>query len=80
MNTTSITLNNTGIVLKRFYKVPRGFELPFAGRWLKAVGHHPGCINFVAAGGNRVSLGNASAALLAQHADATQATSPKSFN
>lgn len=73
-------MNNTGIVINHFYKVPRGLELPFAGRWLKAVGHHAGAINFKAAGGNFLSLGNASATLLAQHAEAVRVTSPQSFN
>lgn len=72
-------VNNTGIKIGRFYKVPRGFELPFAGRYLKAVGHHAGAINFKAAGGNFLSLGNASAELLAKNADDVRATTPKSF-
>lgn len=75
----SAAVNNTGITIGHFYKVPRGLELPFAGRWLKAVGHHAGAINFRAAGGNFLSLGNASAELLAKNADDTRVTSPKSF-
>jgi hypothetical protein len=72
-------VNNTGIKIGRLYKVPRGFEFPFAGRWLKAVGHHAGCVNFVAAGGNRLSLGNSKSELLAKHADDVRATTPQSF-
>jgi hypothetical protein len=72
-------VNNTGIKIGRFYKVPRGFEFPFAGRWLKAIGHHAGCINFVAAGGNFLSLGNCKAELLASNAADVRVTTPKSF-
>lgn len=74
------TANNTGIIIGRFYKVPHGFELPFAGRWLKAIGHNPGVINFRAAGGNFLSMGNDSASLLAKNADDMRVTSPKAFN
>lgn len=74
------TANNTGIIIGRFYKVPHGFELPFAGRWLKAVGHTVGAINFRAAGGNFLSLGNASAEILAVNAADVRVTSPKAFN
>lgn len=73
-------LNATGIKSGHFYKVPKGFELPFAGRWLKAVGRHAGCINFRAAGGNFLSLGNASAEILATNATRTRATSPEGFH
>jgi len=54
---STATVNNTGIRIGHFYKVPRGFEMPFAGRWLKAVGHHAGCINFRPASGSLLSLG-----------------------
>lgn len=76
---STATVNNTGIRIGHFYKVPRGFEMPFAGRWLKAVGHHAGCINFRPASGSLLSLGNATAELLAKHADEVRVTSPKSF-
>lgn len=52
-------MNNTGIALKKFYKVPRGQELPFVGRFLKAVGHSEGVIHFRASNGKLVSLYNA---------------------
>lgn len=74
-------LNDTGLTLKTFYKVPLrgGLELPFGGRWLKVIGHGPASINFVAANGRRVFLGNASARLLAAHATETRTTSPAGF-
>ena len=72
-------MNNTGIVIKCFYKVPRGFEFPFAGRWLRAVGHNKGCIHFVAASGRFLSLGNASAELLAKNAASVRITTPSSW-
>lgn len=73
-------VNNTGINIKRFYKVPRGFGLPFAGRWLKAIGHRLDCVEFVAAGGTVASLDNESAELLARNADSTRITSPRGFH
>lgn len=73
------TLNNTGLKLGHFYKVPHGQELPFAGRWLKVVGHHCGAINLRAAGGNFLSIGNATAERLAKSADGVRVTNPGAF-
>lgn len=57
------------IQIGKSYKVPRGFELPFAGRFLKATAQHKGGFDFIAAGGNLVRLGNASAQLLEANAE-----------
>ena len=73
------TLNNTGIELGKFYKVPHGQELPFAGRFLKAIGHNAGGINFRAANGKLVTLWNASAERLAKNAATVRDTTPPGF-
>lgn len=72
-------MNNTGIALKKFYKVPHGQELPFAGRYLKAVGHNVGAIHFRNAAGNFVTLGNAAAERLAKNALKVTELTPKGF-
>lgn len=72
-------MNNTGIIVKHFYKVPFGQELPFAGRYLKATGHLPGAIYFVTANGKTVSLPNSAAERLAKTTEHSQVTSPKAF-
>lgn len=69
-------LNDTGLKMGHFYKVPHGQELPYAGRWLKVVECHPGAIDLEAAGGGLVCIGNASALRLAQTAEAVRATRP----
>lgn len=75
----SASLNNTGIKVGKFYKVPRGHELPFATRWLKCIGHSAGAVNFRAASGKVVTLWNAGAELLAKHATAVRDTTPPGF-
>lgn len=72
--------NTTPIKVNHFYKVPRGHELPFAGRWLKVTKIWPGAVDLVAAGGNHVRLGLASAECLALNTDATRITSPAGFH
>lgn len=58
------------------YKVPRGFELPFAGRWLTCTKVWPGAVDFDAAGGHQLRMGRASAELLAKNADGERAANP----
>lgn len=72
-------MNSASIQVGRFYKVPRGFELPFAGRWLKVTKIMPGGVDLCAAGGNRIRFPNALADLLAQNADDVRVTTPKGF-
>lgn len=64
--------NQASIQIGKSYKVPHGFELPFAGRFLKAVAVHAGAIDFVAAGGNYISLGFGKSELLAQNAESVR--------
>jgi len=73
------TLNNTGIQHKHYYKVPFGQELPFAGRFLKAIGHSAGCVHFVAANGKLVRLYNPAAEILARTAAVDTVLTPKAF-
>lgn len=74
-------LNDTGLNLRTFYKVPvrGGLELPFGGRWLKVIGHSAGSINFVTANGKHVYMGNATARLLAKNAADVRHTTPRGF-
>jgi hypothetical protein len=62
-------MNTSIIQVGKSYKVPHGFELPFAGRFLKVVAVHAGAVDFVAAGGNYISLGHSRSAILAQNAE-----------
>lgn len=66
----------TGLKPGCFYKVPRGQELPFAGRWLKVETVHAGAVDLRAAGGNLVRLSNASARRLLEGAEHVSADSP----
>lgn len=75
----SITVFLPNLKVGHFYKVPRGQELPFAGRWLCVEKVWPGCVDFCAAGGNLVRLSRAASERLAEHADGIRDTTPKSF-
>lgn len=68
--------NSTGLKPGYFYKVPRGQELPFAGRWLKVERCHPGAVDLRAAGGNPVRLCSASARRLFEQSESVRADSP----
>lgn len=54
------------------YKVPRGQELPFAGRWLICSRILPGAVEFRTTTGKLVCLGRASAECLALTAESTK--------
>ena len=73
------SLNGTGIVLRRFYKVPYAQELPYAGRWLKAIGHYAGSVHFREAGGKTVSFYNSAAERLARTATDVRVITPASW-
>ncbi|WP_087864225.1 hypothetical protein [Comamonas thiooxydans] len=64
--------STTQVEIGKSYKVPRGFELPFVGRFLKATKVWPGGVDFTAAGGNLVRLGPVSVETLVRNAVAVR--------
>lgn len=76
MSAVADSAPTTGLKPGIFYKVPRGQDLPFAGRWLKVDAVHAGAVDLHAAGGNLVRLSNASARRLLEGAEHVSADSP----
>lgn len=67
-----MTFSSMQVEIGKSYKVPHGFELPFAGRFLTATKVWPGAVDFTAAGGNLVRLGHVRAEILVQNAVAVR--------